>query len=170
MERMQEVLSKVRSAYPLDSDGRYAHVNPALLGLLLAAGMDGLDRPTALAVPSEEEGRGVVQSLQAFGAFGHARLYPTYPVTPYDFMPVPVSIKCQVMECLHAWATGAVRLLILPAPLLAFPFPEARPMVIKPGMPADRDSFLKDLGELGYQKTSVVAEKESLFFCSRGKS
>ena len=152
MMPMQEILTRVRAAFPLDA-APYAHVSPALLGLMLSADLKAHGPPILLLVPSEEEGRTLVRALHTFHAPFQARLFPSYPVMPYDFMPLPPSVA------LHAWKTGSARLLILAAGHLPYPFPAVHPVILRTGQTLDREEFLRRLTALGYLKTSVVGEK-----------
>jgi transcription-repair coupling factor (superfamily II helicase) len=63
------------------------------------------------------------------------------------------------MECLHAWETGKVRILILTAGHLSYPFPRVEALVLKVGTAPGREQLSCSLARMGYQKTSMVSEK-----------
>jgi transcription-repair coupling factor (superfamily II helicase) len=156
---MRDLLDRVARAYLSGPGGRYTHVSPALAGLLLAAKLSRSPGRMAVLVPGEEEGRALLAAFQTFLPEAGARSFPPYPVTPYDFMPLPISTRCQAVEALHAWRTGAARLLAVPAGVLPYPFPPSAGLAVALGLALERDAVPAWLARSGYQRVPLVAEK-----------
>ncbi len=156
---MHALLDRIRREVLQQPGGRYTHVNPTLAGLLLAAQLSKPGRPAAVVVPGEEEGQALLAAFRAFLPEAGARFYPVHPVTPYDFMPLPMSTRCQAVEALHAWRSGTARLLAVPAAVLPHPFPPAQAFAVAPGMALDRDALTRWLDRWGYARVPMVAEK-----------
>ena len=146
-------------------------VCPAARGLAVAALAAG-HAATTVVVPSERDAEDLVAGLELLVPGSPSAALPAEAAEAYLGRTPPLGATAAAATALAGVAGGRIRLLVVPARLVPYPFPEPasllqRAPVIRAGDRLDPEQFGRSLIEAGYRRVEVVEEAGD--FAPRGE-
>ncbi len=139
-----------------------AGVCPAARSLVVAAlAVDGT--PAVAVVPTERDAEELAAGLDLLAPELGAAVLPAEVVEAYLGRTPPLGATAAAASALAGLASGAARVLVVPARLLPYPLPPAaalaaRSPVVAPGDRLDPAALARALAGVGYRRVEVVEE------------
>ncbi len=137
-------------------------VCPAARALALAA-LASEKTPTVAVVPSERDAEEMIAALELVAPELTAAAFPAEAIEAYLGRTPPLGATATAAAALLGLATGAVRVVVIPARVLPYPLPHPgslppRCPVLRIKQSLDPHQFARTLADAGYRRVEVVEE------------
>jgi len=155
---MDEILQKFLSFEEIREGNSFSSIPPSLAGIIIYLKHKILKEKFLILVSSEEEAEKIKCAIEIFSGKNSVNYIPPLPLNPYEFLPLPMGTKLNIIKCLYFFQNNKSPFLIIHSSFLPFPFPKIKSIELKLNDEIKYEELIENLNDCFYTRVPQVQE------------